>query len=196
MRYLAYEAYLSCFSNSTATKGHLVKLASLASECQRIVEVGVEFVITTFCFLMGVQQGGSVVSIDIARHRPDRLALANRVASESGVSFSFIEGSDLQVDVPSCDMLFIDGLHTYQHVITELRVLQGRVAKYIVLHDTSEPWENVNEPYTGDHKEHPGSDKHKQGVWTAVVDFLQEHPHWRIKERLTHSHGLTILQKM
>jgi cephalosporin hydroxylase len=189
-----YEAYLGTFSTSAATRGHLVRLHNLAKECSEIVEVGVENVITTFAFLSGLRRGGRLTSIDIQVPPATRLELAVSASREAGIEFNLVVGSDLEVDVPPCDLLFLDGFHSYQHVITELRVLQGRVRKYICLHDTSPPWDHRNETYIGDHREHPGSDKSKQGVWTAVEDFLAEHPHWRLKERYHHSHGLTILQ--
>ena len=191
-----HEVYLGTFSIPSATTGHLIRLHLLASECRRIVEVGVESMITTFAFLSGLTTGGELTCIDVRSPPPDRWKVAQRAAEQIGICVSFLHGSDLEVEVPSCDLLFIDGFHTYQQVITELRVLQGRVHKYIALHDTSPPWGDRNEGYTGDYREYPGANRKKEGVWTAIVDFLVEHPQWKLMERHHHSHGLTILMRV
>jgi hypothetical protein len=33
------------------------------------------------------------------------------------------------------------------------------------------------------------------GLWPAVVEFLEENPEWYLKERFTNNHGLTILAR-
>ena len=35
----------------------------------------------------------------------------------------------------------------------------------------------------------------KKGLWPAVVEFLQEHREWDLKERFTNNNGLTVLYR-
>lgn len=191
------QAYEDTCNKETDIKGHLETLSNLSEECHLVVEIGVRNVVSTFALLQGLRKNkGTLISIDISDPDPYRFQLAREAAIEAGLGFQFVKGSDFEVSIPPCDMMFIDSLHTYQQLITELRVFQGRVGKYMVMHDTSPPWGHANEPYDGNYRECPGADRTKQGLWTAVEDFLAECPHWKLKARYEYYHGLTVLEKV
>lgn len=48
-------------------------------------------------------------------------------------------GNDLEVQLPECDILMIDTLHTYDQLLKELKLLSGKTKRYILMHDTSPP---------------------------------------------------------
>jgi hypothetical protein len=86
-------------------------------------------------------------------------------------------------------MIFIDGLHTYCHLTFELERFGHLARKYLTLHDSSPPWEAVDDSqYAGGYSEYrfldalPHYDRNKRGVWNAIVDFLQRHHEWRLKQ--------------
>jgi len=195
MSTLAEIAYKDATIQHSAILEHLPVLRSLSSECRSVVELGVDRAVSTFAFLAGLPSGSFLYSVDVRLPPHDRLEKAIQVAKSQGIIFIFQLGSDLELDIPACDLMFIDTFHTYCQAITELRVLSGRVQKYIVLHDTSPPWGLVDEKYDGDYKPYPGANRRKQGIWTAVLDFLAENQQWVLKERKTNCYGLTILQR-
>jgi len=46
--------------------------------------------------------------------------LAKRLSLGNGIAFEFWQANDMDVDIHSADMLFIDTLHTYCHLTYEL----------------------------------------------------------------------------
>jgi hypothetical protein len=103
----------------------------------------------------------------------------------------------MYVDIEPTELLFIDSLHTYAHLTYELEKFSPKATKYIAMHDTSAPWGDTDDDeYHGDYSEYPPEiDRTKRGLWPAVLDFLNKHPEWTLKERRENSHGLTILQR-
>ena len=80
--------------------------------------------------------------------------------------------------------MFIDTLHTYEQVITELKMHSNKVRKYILFHDTS--------PI-------PSSKKSfivEKEVNKAIDEFLVTNKDWILKQRFTNNHGLTVLERI
>lgn len=181
---------------------HLPVLRDLAVECSSVVEIGVRGMVSTWGFLQGLADHSSpnrkYIGIDLYYPAQEMLHLADSLATKEGILFSFWKGNDMQVDLPEVDLLFIDSLHTYCHLIYELEKFSPQVRKYIALHDTSPPWELKDEPnFHGDFAEYPAHiNRFKQGLWPAVEDFLATHSDWELHERRTNCHGLTILKRV
>ena len=176
---------------------HLPVLYNLAKTCSSVVEIGLRTMVSSWALLHGLAESSlptrSYLGIDIASPPLESLALAKRLAGAKGISFEFIQADDRQVEIGPTEMLFIDSLHTYCHLTTELEKFSPHVSKYIALHDTSDPWGNQDE---GGYSEcPPGYDRAKRGLWPAVEDFLQRHPEWTLHERRFNNHGLTILKR-
>ncbi len=164
---------------STDMWEHMERIRYYASQCESIVEFGVYDCTSTWALLAGRPK--SLISYDIAR----RLDVddVERVAAEHGLSFKFMLCDSLKAQFGETDLLFIDSLHTYDHLSAELRTHGNSVKKYIILHDTT-TFEFCEEtPHTG------------RGLWPAIEEFLAANPHWSIKERFTCCHGLTVLQR-
>lgn len=180
---------------------HVPVLRELASECSSVVEIGVRQIVSTWGILRGLADSPapsrSYIGIDIDFPPTDTLSLASRLAEANGVSFQFWHANDMTVDFGTVDMLFIDSMHTYAHMTYELEKFSPKVTKYICMHDTSDPWGTMDQPYDGDYSEYPSFiDRTKRGLWPAVEDFLERHPEWTLVERRTNCHGFTILKRI
>jgi len=58
-------------------------------------------------------------------------------AEEVGVSFKFIIGNDIEIDIEPCELLFIDTMHTEDHTFNELQRHADKISKYLVFHDVN-----------------------------------------------------------
>lgn len=171
---------------------HLPTLQRYASECEHVTEMGVREVVSTWAFLAAKPK--RLVSYDI--YTADGIYLAAQGAKEEGVNFTFIEKNVLDVTIEETDFLFIDTWHKYGQLIQELAMHSGRVRKYIALHDTTKYATQDEGHWHGKYVDERTEGTGKQGLWTAVEEFLASNPEWSIKERYTNNNGLTILQRL
>ncbi len=180
---------------------HIPVLHSLAKSCTSVIEIGIRGMVSSWGILQGLSEVSDpsrwYLGIDLYEPPLDSLNLAKRLSKDLGIFYQFVQANDMTIDIPICDMLFIDSLHTYCHLMYELETFSPKVLKYIAMHDTSEPWgfsEDTN--YTGDYSEYPAHfDRTKVGLWAAVEDFLQRHPDWVLLERRINCHGFTVLKR-
>lgn len=180
---------------------HMPTLKMLAQECSSVVEIGVCNMFSTWGILQGLSESPYVkrryTGIDIAQPPETLLGLAEALASDNGILFEFWHQNDMHVDIQPTDLLFIDSLHTYAQLTYELEKFSPQVKKYIAMHDTSAPWGDIDENYSGDYSEYPAFiDRNKRGLWPAVQDFLNNHPEWKLHARYFNNHGFTILKKV
>ncbi|MGB8468312.1 MAG: hypothetical protein WCE21_04865 [Candidatus Babeliales bacterium] len=181
---------------------HLPALYALARECSSVVEIGVRSMVSTWALLYGLASNKSCskkyIAIDLNYPPSDGLTKATQLAQNCGIHFEFLQANDMNIDVNNTELLFIDSLHTYCHLLYELEKFSPKATKYIALHDTSEPWGLINDcEYTGDYSEYPAHfDCTKNGLWPAVQDFLAKHPEWALHKRYLNCHGLTILKRI
>lgn len=179
---------------------HLPHLRRLAGECSSVVEMGLCNMVSTWGLLQGLSEREAVprtyLGIDIFFPPEETLSLAERLAKENGIGFTFLQANTLDVLLAPVDLLFIDTYHTYCQLTQELEKFAPSVKKYIAMHDTSEPWGNQDEGTYGEQKECPSwVDRTRHGLWPAVEDFLIRHPEWKLKERHFNNHGFTVLER-
>jgi len=152
---------------------HLQTLHDLAASIPkcRVVEFGVRSGNSTCAFLTS---GARVFSFDIAKP-------SFRPLPEHENRWTFCQADTGKLDyIPACDILFIDTLHTGDHVRNELRMAKYAIG-YIVFHDTI---------LFGTHGELG------QSVITgAIYDFLADNPEWRVMRHYENNNGLLILSK-
>lgn len=157
---------------------HLGLLHGLACDpdVHSIFEIGVREGLSTAALCAS---GKPVTSVDIAPCEPHATML--HVAYPN---WTFIQKHSLKVEPQPCDMLFIDGEHTYRTVRAELAKFHEHVGEWIVLHDT-ETFANK------------GKDGTTPGIMDAVVEFLENEAGglWDWTLHLTHNNGLTILRR-
>jgi len=138
---------------------HKETLANLAMN-QDVVEFGVRCGFSSVCFLKTCK---SLTSYDI-----DFTDQAKQLKKECP-SWTFNHKSSLEVQIPECDVLFIDSEHTYKQLTAELNMHHHKVKKYIAMHDTNMP-----------------------ELSNAMFEFI-ENTNWTIHYKTDSCNGLTVL---
>jgi hypothetical protein len=193
------EKYEKSCRETTDINEHVPVLRCLASQCSSVVEIGMRGMTSTWGILQGLSESSSAapsyIGIDI--ETPSGIRSAKYLAEACGISFKFLNCNDMTIDIEPTEMLFIDSLHTYCHLLYELEKFSPKVSKYIALHDTNAPWGFADDYfYKGDYTEYPAEfDRSKRGLWQAVEDFLLKHSEWVIMEHHFHNYGFTILKR-
>lgn len=135
-----------------------------------VVELGVRKCVSTWALLAG--KPSRLYSVDVVQ--PD-IELLNEigVASEKeDIKFGFVLGDSTQVVIPGIDVLFVDTLHLYSHVVKELWRHSSVVRKRIIFHDWKIP-----------------------EVRSCVQDFLYS-PDWELEEISWGSNGLAVCKRV
>ena len=158
---------------------HMALIKAYSQQCRSAVEFGVYDCTSTWALLAGGPE--RLTSYDIERRR--EVDDVEAAAKDSGTIFQFVLADSAKVEIDEIDLLFIDSMHTYEHLSKELAMHAGRVRKYILMHDTT-TFGNVDQTGTG------------RGLWPAVEEFLASHTEWFVLERRTNCHGLTVLQRV
>ena len=141
---------------------HLPTLCKYASMCDHVTEFGVRSVISTFALLAGSPK--MMVSYDIEDICMDALELE----AKGTVRFRFLQGDTTKITISPTDLLFIDTLHNYRQLNTELELHASKVGKYIIMHDTT-TFGEIGESYKG---------LPEKGLWLAIEEFLVKNPKW------------------
>lgn len=205
LEYLFHKA----LTESSDVQEHMSDHALLASECAVVMEVGVRGMVSTWGILWGLHHSRhspkKYIGVDLNYPTGVTWRQFERSCADSEVECVFLAQNDLTLSPESLgpvDMLFLDALHTYCHVLYELITFHTTVRRYITLHDTSAPWGEVDEEYSGDHSEYPPfvaaqCSSEKKGVFTAVMDFLAQHPlEWALRLKKESSNGYTVLERV
>jgi cephalosporin hydroxylase len=181
---------------------HLPVLLSYTKQCSSVVECGVRNAVSSWAFAYGLlgTQGNRYTLIDIYKSSSIDQFLVD--CNSVGVNASFIEGSDLECPLVNTDLLFIDTWHIYGHLKRELARWHCSVGKFIILHDTTvdEVWGETLRLGLNPQQQSVESgipvEEITKGLWPAVIEFLNDHPEWKIDLRLTNNNGLTILRRV
>ena len=182
---------------------HLPTLLRYAQECDHITEMGVRWVVSTYAFVVASPK--KIISVDIVdprkltessshwvQHRcGERLSDIIKHCTNNKIDFNFILGDTTKIEIEETDLLFIDTLHEYNQLKTELSLHANKSRKYIIFHDT--------ESFRFREERNPDicgkNEKDKIGIWPAILEFLSENPQWEIHEIFTNCNGLTILKR-
>jgi len=173
---------------------HLPTLLKYAKECEHITEMGVRWVSSTWPLLLSNPK--KMISYDIVKnHKIDEVI---DLSNEYNINYTFIESDVLKIEIERTDLLFIDTLHTYNQLIKELNLHSKNTSKYIILHDTTTFGDVDERIYNHASPLVINESTIKEGLWTAVVDFLktEEGKKWEVLGRYTNNNGLTILKKI
>lgn len=174
---------------------HLDTLKKYALECDRICEMGVRTIVSTWAFLSANPK--KMVSIDF--YNPENFGSSikevEEICYEYNLNFEFVLGNTLEIEIEECDLLFIDTWHDYKQLKMELQRHHSKVTKYIILHDTNS-FAFVNEPFYETYDSQRDKTNFPEGLVPAIEEFLFKNPDWFIYERFAHNNGLTILKKI
>lgn len=170
---------------------HLETLYKYGAKCKTIAE-------------LGTRNGNSTIAL--LNSNPDKMTSydlfkADFIDNLSQPNFHFIQQDSLKIELEQVDLLFIDTLHRYFQLFSELSLHAKKVNKYIIMHDT------VSYGYTDEALYRSGpciaSDKilvtEKKGLLQAITDFLKttkEGKNWKIHEVFENNNGLTILSRI
>lgn len=141
---------------------HKYYLSEISAD-QTVVELGVRCGFSSVCFLMTCKK---LISYDIV-FTPQAQILAKQCPS-----WTFYKADSLSVEIPECDILFIDTEHTYSQLSAELRMHNKKVAKKIIMHDTNIPQ-----------------------VRLALIEFLSKNKEWQTEYETQVNNGLTTLHR-
>ena len=160
---------------------HLPLLRELASVCDSVVELGTRSGNSTVAFLAA--QPKKLRCIDLNFKLLDVDHLRPLVAKKT--RWSLVTGNTLKfnpADIPECDLLFIDTLHTYSQITHEL-TFAPRVKRHIAIHDVV---------LFGDRGEH-----REPGITKAILEFLEstEGRNWRVSHFATNNNGVAMLER-
>lgn len=154
---------------------HLPKLRELAAQSEVVVDLGERPQSSTVALLAG--QPKRLVS-----YAPmDDKRVAALAARQEQTQFSAVKAKSLEADIPECDLLFLDTVHTAEHVYQELQRHGPKVRRWIVFHDTA---------IFGD----AGSDG-GPGILAALRRFMRETPEWSVVYHTQANYGLTVISR-
>ena len=172
---------------------HINTLYEYGKKCSHITEMGVRWVSSTWPLIYSNPK--KMISYDIVKN--ENVNEVINLASEYNIDYTFIEGDVLNLDIEPTELLFIDTLHTYNQLYSELTKHSQKVSKYIILHDT-EHFGHIDEViYNHASNIVKSTIIIKHGLMNAVNDFLKTDngKEWTIKEIFTNNNGLTILKR-
>lgn len=171
-----YQEHLNRHSD---IREHLGLLHGLARSCEAVVELGFRSGVSASAFLAA---GVHLTSYDIdPKCRPH----VQRLARDYPDTFVFKVGDSREVEIPECDLLFIDTDHTYETTLLELERHEIRSGQWIVLHDTVSFGRKDRPPGKG------------PGVMTAIDTFIEMPGEaWKVWLHLPNNNGLTILKRV
>jgi hypothetical protein len=168
------QLYSAAATTESDINEHIPLIREYASKVKSVVEFGVRTAVSTVGLVAGVYGKGRVVSYDL-EPSTEASALAELVPE----CFEFRIGDSREVDISGCDLLFLDTVHTAEHLQQELELHALKTSSYILIHDTH-LYGTV------------GSDG-KPGLETAIQQFLEQNPQWAIEMKLENNNGMTVL---
>jgi hypothetical protein len=144
-----------------------------------VTEFGTRTARSTSALLSGCV--GEVVSYDIQRTQEVDFLLSIDLPCE----WLFVLAStiDPSVEIEETELLFVDTLHTRDHVVEELRLHGHKSSRYIIFHDTESQGEwSVDEPGA-------------LGINHAIRQYIQENPCWKKIFETPINNGLLIIER-
>jgi hypothetical protein len=164
-------------------------LAELATGLDLAVEFGTRRGTSTSALLTGAKW---VISVDL-QETPE----ARQLKTIVGDRWDYRLASSLDIDIPSCDLLFIDSLHTYKQCDGELKKHAGQVHKYLVFHDSiwRGSWgEGCHDMELTRHRD-PKVREQWLGIRPAIDFLMIRDPSWFIVAHHVEACGLLVLER-
>lgn len=158
---------------------HLPVLEWFSSLGRHSTEFGVRNVVSTLAILSGAgKNGGKVVSYDIHKTPAVDEVLGLK---DLPCPWEFHEQDTLAAEIEETDFLFIDTLHTGDHVHAELSRHWGKVKRFVAFHDTAEDGAFACPPHN---------------YLEGILEFLAGRHDYRTAYRTELCNGLWVLEKI
>ena len=161
---------------------HIGTLRRYARQCDHVTELGTRYFVSTYALAAGKPKKIVTYDIDYCPY----ISVAKPITDSNGIELVYKIEDTRTAEIEPTDMIFFDTLHTYEQLSIELAKHADKSRKYLLFHDTTmfanrDEWSDV----TG-----------SGGLWPAIQEFLDANPHWRIKEKFDHCHGLTVMERV
>lgn len=175
-----YDLAVSPIYADSGIQKHLSYLRRIAAD-KDIVELGMGGGDqSTLAWLAGGCDGLTCYDVN----EPPSLATINRLATEAGVMFAFIQGKTSDSVVTPSQILMVDTLHDADTVAVELERFAPVCSERIILHDVVA---------FGRAGQFAGPDRSNQGISLAIAEFLYRHTEWRVDRFVDYDNGLLTL---
>lgn len=186
-----YDKFFELCNIKSDINEHLPKLKEISEKYNHITEFGVRNIVSTWALLAGKPK--TLISYDI--NNIDSKPIQN-LAKLEGINFMFHQKNTCSIIIDETDVLFIDTLHTYKQLKTELSIHHSNVKHCIVMHDTytfgikdMEDCYNLGGPYVN-------INENTYGLQSAINEFLFEHKNWNKTYETSINNGLTIIERI
>jgi hypothetical protein len=178
---------------------HIPIILKYGSECDHITEMGVRSILSTWGWLASAPK--KIISYDLEDPSiwGGDIQDVYDTAKAYGLDFTFIKADVLGIEIEETDLLFLDTLHVYNQLKSELELHSHKVKKYICFHDTTsyEFRDEVNIEHQPDYSKILNTVSQKTGLWPAIEEFLNQNQNvWVLKERFTNNNGFTIIERI
>ena len=183
---------------------HMETLYKYSLECESIFETGIRGVVSSWAFLMGLNENNGRNKIflmnDIETCEIDEI---KKLSNNAGIYYSFIKKNNLDLNLnQDFDLTFIDTWHVYAQLKRELKKFSPITNKYIILHDTSTDGDlgeslrfNLDTLKQSEESGFPVEEIEK-GLSPAIEEFLHASEDWVLEAKFTNCNGLTVLKKL
>ncbi len=154
---------------------HCDTLAALAAQCTAIVDCGMRFDVSSVALAHGAALNTRLATLYVVSEKePAEVPNLKRLTGATRARVEYVQGDSLTADVPECDLLFLDTIHTGERLAAELERLAPKVRRYIVRHDTV--------IFGGQ-------------LMPAVRAFVRGNPEWTVVRHDRNNNGLLILSR-
>ena len=192
-------------NGSSDIQEHLPTLYSYAKECDSVFETGVRGCISSWAFLYGLLDNTSQTQKrlflnDIEQCDISDLLQISKDFNNIEVKYEWKNNLHLEFN-ETYDITFIDTWHVYGQLKRELEKFSKITNKYIIMHDTTvdeKYGESIRCKHNVNHLSNISGipvNEITKGLGPAIIEFLQDHPDWYLKEKYINNNGLTILRK-
>lgn len=154
---------------------HLPTLTNYASVCESVTEFGFRTGTSLKALIDGKPRRAT--TYDLHFHASDIMKF-NGVEAQ----VKFCKENTAGTVIEETDLLFIDSLHTYQHLSIELKNNHHMVKKYLIFHDVQ----------TYGSKSEDGTEP---GLTAAIFEFLRQRPEWGVDYYTHECNGLLVLKR-
>lgn len=131
------EKYQELLNTKSDVNAHFPLIRKSVEKGDTVVELGVRECVSTWALLAGEPAG--MIGVDIVMPPQDKLDEVRKAVEAAGIGYLFAQGDSSYARFAPFDVLFIDTLHLYSHIVKELWRHSENVRKRIIFHDSNIP---------------------------------------------------------
>lgn len=183
---------------------HLPTLYKYASQCERVLELGVRGCVSSWALAYGILcNQSSTKQLFMNDIHECNISELLQSAKDTQLQIIPLWMNDLNIELKeNVDLTFIDTWHVYGQLKRELNKFSKCTNKYIIMHDTTvdeifgESLRCQMNIYEQSVQSGIPIEEIIRGLWPAVEEFLETNKDWKLKERFTNNNGLTVLERI